>query len=75
MRSFHRNQVRSSLNQDLDQLAAKIEKSSEAVKAAAKPKLQALREQAAKLNQQLASAPPTGGVPAATVIPPTGRQV
>jgi cytochrome c556 len=41
------------LNQDLDQLAAKIEKSSDAVKAEAKPKFQALRDQAAKLNQQL----------------------
>lgn len=42
------------LNQDLDKLAAKIESSSDAVKAEAKPKLQALRDQAAKLNQQLA---------------------
>ena len=41
------------LNQDLDQLSAKIEKSSDAAKAEAKPKLQALRDQAAKLNQQL----------------------
>lgn len=41
------------LNKDLDQLAAKIEKSNEAAKAEAKPKLQALREQTAKLNQQL----------------------
>jgi hypothetical protein len=41
------------LNQDLDQLTAKIEKSSDAVKAEAKPKLQALRDQAAKLNRQL----------------------
>jgi hypothetical protein len=41
------------LNRDLDQLAAKIEKSSDAAKAEAKPKLQALRDQAAKLNQQL----------------------
>src|ERR1039457_2637796 len=31
------------LNQDLDQLSAKVEKSSDAVKAEAKPKLQALR--------------------------------
>jgi len=44
------------LNQDLDKLAAKIESSSNAVKAEAKPKLQALRDQAAKLNQQLADA-------------------
>jgi len=41
------------LNRDLDQLAAKIEKSSDAVKAEAKPKLQALREQTAQLNKQL----------------------
>ena len=44
------------LNQDLDQLAAKIDSSSDAIKAEAKPKLQALREQAAKLNEQLADA-------------------
>ena len=42
------------LNESLDKLAAKIESSSDAVKAEAKPKLQALRDQAAKLNQQLA---------------------
>ena len=41
------------LNEDLDKLSAKIEKSSDAIKAEAKPKFQALREQAAKLNQQL----------------------
>lgn len=41
------------LNRDLDQLAAKIEKSSDAAKAEANPKLQALRNQAAKLNTQL----------------------
>lgn len=44
------------LNLDLDQLAAKIDGSSDAVQAEAKPKLQALRDQAAKLNQQLADA-------------------
>ena len=44
------------LNQDLDQLAVKIDKSSDAIKADAKPKLQALRDQTAKLNQQLADA-------------------
>ena len=44
------------LNQDLDKLAAKIDSSSDAIKAEAKPKLQALRDQAAKLNQQLADA-------------------
>ena len=44
------------LDQDLDQLAAKIDSSSDAIKAEAKPKLEALRAQAAKLNQQLADA-------------------
>ena len=41
------------LNRDLDQLAAKVDKSSDAVKTEAKPKLQALRDQAAKLNHLL----------------------
>jgi len=41
------------LNAALDQLAAKIEKSSDAAKAEAKPKLQALRDQTAQLNKQL----------------------
>jgi chromosome segregation ATPase len=41
------------LNADLDKLAAKIDSASDAIKAEAKPKLQALRDQAAKLNQQL----------------------
>ena len=41
------------INRDLDQLAAKIEKSSDAAKAEAKPKLQGLRDQARKLNQHL----------------------
>ncbi len=41
------------INRDLDQLSAKIEKSSNAAKAEAKPKIQALRDQADKLNQQL----------------------
>jgi len=44
------------LNQDLDKLAAKIDSSSDAIKAEAKPKLQALHDQATKLNQQLADA-------------------
>jgi len=44
------------LNKDMDTLSAKIDKSSDAVKAEAKPKLQALRDQAAKLNAQLAGA-------------------
>ena len=41
------------LNRDLDQLAAKVEKSSDTAKAEAKPKLQGLRGQADKFNQQL----------------------
>ena len=41
------------LNKDLDQLSAKIDSSSAAIKAEAKPKLQALRGQAAQLNKQL----------------------
>jgi chromosome segregation ATPase len=41
------------LNKDLDQLSAKIESSSDAVKAEARPKLQALRNQMTQLNQQL----------------------
>ncbi len=40
----------------LDQLSSKIEKSSDAAKAEAKPKLEALREQAAKLDKQLGEA-------------------
>jgi predicted nucleic acid-binding Zn-ribbon protein len=42
-----------SLNKDLDQLSTKIDSSSDAVKAEAKPKLQALRDQTAQLNKQL----------------------
>jgi len=41
------------LNRDLDQLGDRIEKSSDAVKAEAKPKLEALRGQTAGLNKQL----------------------
>jgi cytochrome c556 len=41
------------LNRDLDQLAAKVDKSSDAIKAEAKPKLQTLRDQTAQLNRQL----------------------
>jgi cytochrome c556 len=44
------------LNRDLDQLDAQIEKSSDAVKAEAKPRLQALRDQTAQLNKQLEDA-------------------
>ena len=41
------------LNRDLEQLAAKLETSSDSVKAEAKPKLQALRDQTGKLTKQL----------------------
>lgn len=41
------------LERDLDQLTAKVEASSDSVKAEAKPKLQALRDQTAQLNKQL----------------------
>jgi predicted nucleic acid-binding Zn-ribbon protein len=41
------------LNRDLDQLSGKIEKSSDAIKAEAQPKLQVLRDQMAQLNKQL----------------------
>ena len=41
------------INRELDQISAKIEKSSAAAKAEAKPKLQALRDQTAKLTKQL----------------------
>ncbi len=45
-----------SLNSDLAALSAKVEKSSDTVKADAKPKLDALREQIAQLNKQLQAA-------------------
>jgi chromosome segregation ATPase len=41
------------LNKDLDQLAARIEKSNDKFKAEAKPKLHALRDQEAKLKKHL----------------------
>jgi len=44
------------INKDLDQLSARIEKASDTAKAEAKPKLQALREQTAKLTKQLDTA-------------------
>ena len=44
------------INRDLDQLATKIEKSSDAAKAEANPKFQALRAQTAKLTGQLEEA-------------------
>jgi polyhydroxyalkanoate synthesis regulator phasin len=44
------------INRDLDQLSVKVQKSSAAAKAEAKPKLEALRAQVAKLNQQLDAA-------------------
>jgi hypothetical protein len=40
----------------LDRLSAKVEKSSDAAKAEAKPKLEALREQAEKMDKQLGEA-------------------
>jgi len=44
------------LDKGLDELSVKIEKSSEAVQAEAKPKLAVLREQAEKLKKQLQEA-------------------
>jgi chromosome segregation ATPase len=41
------------INRDLEQLSAKVEKSAEAARAEAKPKIQALRDQTAKLARQL----------------------
>jgi DNA anti-recombination protein RmuC len=41
------------INQELDQLAAKIEKSTDAAKAEARPKLQPLRDKADQLKKQL----------------------
>ena len=41
------------INRDLDQLSVKIDKASDSVKAEAKPKLQALRDESTKLNAQL----------------------
>jgi predicted nucleic acid-binding Zn-ribbon protein len=41
------------LNRDLDQLSAKVEKSSDTIKAEAQPRLQGLRDQMAQLNKQL----------------------
>jgi hypothetical protein len=46
-----------SLNQDIDALSAKVEKGSDAVKADAKPKLQALRDQVTALTKQLDEVP------------------
>src|SRR5690242_6517418 len=42
-----------SLKRELDELGARIEKSSDSVKAEAKPKLEALRDQTVRLNQHL----------------------
>ena len=44
------------LNRDLDQLSAKVAKSSDAIKAEAQPKLQVLHDQMAQLNKQLDAA-------------------
>jgi cytochrome c556 len=41
------------LNRELDLISAKVEKSSDTVKAEAKPKIQTLREQTTRLNKQL----------------------
>jgi DNA anti-recombination protein RmuC len=41
------------INRELDEISVKIEKSSDTVKAEAKPKMQALREQAKDLGKQL----------------------
>jgi len=41
------------INRELDQLAAKVEKSSDAAKAEAEPKIRALRDQFASLTKQL----------------------
>jgi hypothetical protein len=44
------------INQDIELLAARIEQSSDAVKAEATPRLRALRDQAAVLNKQIDAA-------------------
>ena len=44
------------IKRDLDQISAQLEKSSDSAKAEAKPKLQVLRDQVAKLNKQVESA-------------------
>lgn len=44
------------INQELDRLAAQLEKSGEAAKTEAKPKMQALREKADQLGKQLGEA-------------------
>jgi Skp family chaperone for outer membrane proteins len=44
------------INRDLETLTAKVEASSDAMKGEAKPRLQALRDQSAVLNKQLAEA-------------------
>ena len=41
------------LNRELDELAAKVEKSTATVKADAQPRIDALRDQTARLNRQL----------------------
>lgn len=41
------------LNRELDELAARVEKSSAAIKAEAQPRIDALRSQTARLNKQL----------------------
>jgi hypothetical protein len=45
------------INQDIEKLSAKVEKGSDAAKAEARPKLQALRDQVAALNADLDKVP------------------
>jgi len=45
----------SELNRTVDELSARVEKSADAIKAEAQPKIASLREQAARLNRQLES--------------------
>jgi hypothetical protein len=46
-----------SMNADIDNLSARVEKGSDSVKADAKPKLQALRDEVAHLNEKLDAVP------------------
>jgi DNA anti-recombination protein RmuC len=45
--------VLADINRDLDELAARVEESTAAVKAEAQPRIEALRERTARLNKQL----------------------
>ncbi|GDY14574.1 hypothetical protein LBMAG53_34520 [Planctomycetota bacterium] len=44
------------INREIDEIAAKVEKSNDAIKAESKPKIQTLRDQADKLKKQLSVA-------------------